>query len=191
VDQSVPRIEPEDLERLAQQVAQWCREATTEFKPPSPSGCHMVASYLLLLRDSIVTSRQGRTATYAKNLLQRLTGEDESVTQTINLMLSGDPHPGWLAQAQEFQARVREAKEAIERLLPRLSRERDPEQDPIRRLAAAVREAWEETNNGRSPRSNNPDGPVCKFLVKALDGHHQSHHPDGISDILRGRRRNR
>ena len=188
---NVPRInDPEDIKKLAQQVSQWCREATTEFDPPSPSGCGMVAFYLLVLRDSRTSSRQGRTATYAKNLCRQLAGEDESVTKSINSMLRGEPYPNWLAKLQEFQARVREAKEAIERLLPLLSPERDPEQDPIRRLAARVRDAWADTNNGRWPKSDNPDDPVCKFLVKALEGH-QNLSPNGISDILRGRRRNR
>jgi hypothetical protein len=186
---NVPRIGPGDIENLALKVAEWRREATTEFDPPSPSGCGMVAFYLLLLRDSRTSSRQGRTATYAKNLLRRLSGENESVSAYIDLMLSGDPSPKRLREAQEFRARVREAGQAIEHLLPLLSRKRDPELDPIRRLAAVMREAWAESNNGDSPQSNNPDGPVCRFLDKALEGHpHPT--PAQISEILRGRRRN-
>ena len=188
---NVPRIGAGDIERLVPKVEQWFREATTEFQPPSVSGCRTVAFYLLVLgRTPRAQHSQSATTASAKALRRRLAGEDESISKSLDLMLREQPNRKWLREAQQLQSKVRAANQAIDELLPLLSPPRDPALDPIRHLAAVVREAWEETNGGQAPRSNNTDDPTCKFLVKALEGR-QSVNPDTISEILRGRRRNR
>jgi hypothetical protein len=74
-------------------------------------------------------------------------------------------------------------------LLPALSSSRDANRDPIRLLASAAQQAWAEANDGRAPRSKNPDDPLCRFLVEALAAANLKRSRAEISEVLRGRRR--
>ena len=65
------------------------------------------------------------------------------------------------------------------------------ERDPIRQIEAVATQAWQETNDGRAPRSANPDDPLCKFIVETLAEIGQRTSANEVSDVLRGRRRKR
>jgi hypothetical protein len=185
----VPTIEPEAIRRLSQQVYEWFRELNTKFNPPSPSGCRMIAQYVIVFgRASRRLQRQSLAVKHAKALLRLLEAEAENVRKQIDLMLSGMPVLKRLNERQELQSKLTGAHAAIRDLLPLLSSPPDPELDPIRHLAAIVREAVAETNEGQPFKSTNADDPLCQFLVKALEGR-QNLSAEGISGILSGRRR--
>jgi hypothetical protein len=90
-----PRIEPGDIETLAVEVAKWFR---------------MVAFYLLVLRDSPnIGHQQSPALKDAKALLRTLAREEEVVSKTIDLMLSGTPNRMWLNRYEDLQGALRTA----------------------------------------------------------------------------------
>src|SRR6266404_4577271 len=94
-----------------------------------------------------------------------------------------------MQEYREMLFQIDETRRHIEALLPALSPKRDAKPDPIRKLASCAREAWAQTNGGNAPRSTNPDGPLCRFLIPALAATSLNLSPAAISEVLRGRRR--
>jgi hypothetical protein len=185
----IPRVNDlAEITNLAAEVSDWFRELKTRFNPPSRSGCGMIAFYILTLGPR-PQHQQNATIKHAKALLRHLKDEEENVIRHIDQMLSGEPVVYWLNKKQELRAALGKAQAAIRDLVPVLSPPSDPDRDPIRHLAAIVREAFEETNAGRSPKSNKPEGVICRFLVGAVARGGQPLSPETISAILKGKRR--
>jgi hypothetical protein len=185
-----------EVDRLTQQVDLWFRQATTRrLKLPSDRSCRMVAGLLMALRHNRVDDKKpgstgGSAHRYGKLFLRHLTLERPKFG-AMDILASQDPGLGeWFQEYQkEILFRIDETRRHIEALLPVLSPRRDAIWDPPRDLASAAQKAWADANDGRYPRSTNPDDPLCRFLVPALAEIGLVITPRAISDILRGRRR--
>jgi hypothetical protein len=194
----MPTIDPaleawsEELDRLAQQVDRWFRQATSRFTAPSDSGCRMVAFYMVAFRDRVddeTRDTRKKAIKHGKLFLRYIEPERRMIEEMIMLASRGRPVGNWLEEYQTVLFQIDEARRHIEAVLPALSPKRDAKPDPIRHLAAGAKEAWAETNDGSYPRSTNPDDPLCRFLVPVLAEIGLAKSPAAISDILRGRRR--
>jgi hypothetical protein len=182
----------EELECLVRQVDGWFRQATARFEPPSDSGCRMVAFYLMVFRyplDDETPDTRKQAINHGKAFLRYIEPERRQKEAALFLASRGRPPGNWMPEYREILFRIDETRRHLEALLPALSPKRDASLDPIRRLASVAKEAWAETNGGEAPRSRNPDGPLCRFLIPALAAAGLSRSPAAISDVLRGRRR--
>lgn len=182
----------EELERLKRQVDGWFRQATASFEPPSADGCSMVAFYLMVFRyplDDETPDTRKQAIKHGKLFLRYIEPERRQKEAALSLASRGRPLGNWMQEYREILFRIDEARRHLEALFPALSPKRDAKPDPIRRLASIAKEAWAETNGGKPPRSTNPDGPLCRFLIPALAAAGLSLSPWAISDVLRGRRR--
>jgi len=184
-----------ELDRLAQEVDLWFRQASRRLKAPSDRSCRMIAGWLMMLRHNRVNDKKPASTKssayrYGKLFLNHLTLLRPKFG-AMETFASQDPGLGeWYQEYQkEILFRIDETRRGIEALLPVFSPRRDAIWDPPRDLASAARKAWADANDGRYPRSNNPKDPICLFLVPALTEIGLRLSPDAISDILRGRRR--
>ena len=185
---------PEEFERLVQQADGWFRQATRRFKVPSNRGCRTVAFYMMALRhpaaDKTPDSRK-QAIRYGKLFLRHIAPERWQIEQWLSVASRVEPFGVWFEEYQEMAFQIDEIRKHMEALLPRLSPKRDAKPDPIRKLAGVAQQAWAEANGGRALRSPNPDAPLCRFLVPALEAIGFKRSSAAISDILRGRRRKR
>jgi hypothetical protein len=181
------------LDRLTQRVEELFRQATTRFAAPSTDGCRSVAFYLIALRshrEMFPNKPPGQTKAirYGKLFLHHLAAERREPAYWVALAEHGRPVKFWLRCYQELLCRIDRVRPEIEALLAALTLPRD-ERDPIRAIAGVAKAAWEETNDGRAPRSTNPDDPLCGFVTAALAEIGQHHSAASVSAVLRGRRR--
>jgi hypothetical protein len=173
-------------------VEELFQQATKLFAAPSTEGCGSVAFYLMAVRSHREISPnkpagQTKASRYGKLFLHHLAAERSEIASWIALLEQGRPVKFWLRRYQELARQIDQIRHDIEALLPSLMLPRD-ERDPVRLIAAVAKEAWEETNGGRSPRSN-PDDPLCRFVTAALVEIGQHHSAASVSAVLRGRRR--
>jgi hypothetical protein len=131
---------------------------------------------------------QTKAIRYGKLFLHHLAAERREAADWIALAEQGRPVKFWLRRYQEQLCRIDRVRQEIEALFPALTLPRDL-RDPIRVIAETAKAAWEETNNGQAPRSANPKGPLCKFVVEALQEIGQHHTSASVSAVLRERRR--
>jgi hypothetical protein len=183
----------QELDRLTQRVEGLFRQATRRFAAPSADGCRSVAFYLMALRSHREMFpnkplRQTKAIRYGKLFLHHLAAERQEPAYWIALSEQGRPVKFWLRRYQELLCRIDRVRAEIETLLAALTLPRD-ERDPIRVIAEAAKAAWKETNSGRTPRSTNPEDPLCKFVVEALQEIGQYHRAASVSAVLSGRRR--
>lgn len=182
----------EELDRLAQQVDAWFRQATNRFVAPPTKGCRAVAFYLLAFRHPVRDKRpdtRKQALKHGKLFLAYIEPERRRIEEMVSLASRSQPFGNWLEEAKETLYRIGEVQRHIEALLLLISPKRDAKPDPIRTIALAAQQVWADANNGRFPRSKNPDDPLCRFLDLALAGTHDYRSPAAISDVLRCRRR--
>jgi hypothetical protein len=179
----------DEHKRLSKDVEVFFRQATNRFAVPTASGCATVAFYLLALRYTPQEHhQQPKTVRHGKLFLHHLLAERRRVEYWVALYSKGEPVESWFRRDQELLKNIDQAQRSVEALLPALSPIRDV-RDPIRQIAAVAADAWKEANDGRAPRSTNPDDPLCKFVAAALEEIGQKLSPAAVSDVLRGRRR--
>jgi hypothetical protein len=187
----------EELEKLVPQVKRWFREATSKLTVPSDADCRAAAIYLIAFRESAKSANNEQRDSrkdairYGKLFLKHIEPERRRIEKMISAASHGTPYGDWLPQYQDRLRRIEEIRGHMAVLLPALSPDLDHKWDPIRKLASIAQEAWERANNGRSPRSKNPDDPLCLFLVKALTAIGEGRSPAEITEVLRRRRRTR
>jgi hypothetical protein len=194
IDPTLPTLH-EEVDRLAQQVDLWFRQARSSLKAPSDRSCRMVAGRMMALRYKRVDNKEpdgtGSLAhKYGKAFLHQLMLQRPKFG-AMDTLASQDPGLGeWFEEYQkEVLFRIDETRQHIEALLPVLSPRRDAIWDPPRDLATAAKKAWADANDGRYPRSRKPDAPLSRFLVPALAEIGFRRSPATISEILRDRRR--
>ena len=183
----------EELARLSQRVEELFRQATTRFAVPSPSGCRGVAFYLMALRSNFEIfpkkpAEQKEVIKCGRRFLRLLATEREEVAAWFSQFPQARPVAGWFRRQQELLGRIDQMRQDIEALLPALTPQHD-QRDPIREIARVAKATWEETNARGAPRSPNLDGPLCKFVVAALQEIGQHHNPASVAEVLRRRRR--
>jgi hypothetical protein len=188
-------IELQDIDPLSQRVQIWFSEATSKskFEVPSIDSCRMVAFYILLLRDQEIKASDERRliVTPAKALLKAVEPKYREAKYFMELASRPGSQPAsfWVKHYKKVLSQIDEVCEKINDLILLLSEVPHVDWEPIRKLAAVAQQAWVEANNGRFPRSFNPDNPLCKFLSPALEAMNKKCAPTTISSILRNRRR--
>jgi len=183
----------EEFERLLPQVNAWFRQATSRFAPPPDKGCRMVAGYVMAFRHPVddISDTRKHAIKHGKLFLRYVEPERRQIAAMVSFASRGRPFGNWFDEAKETLYLIEEIQRHLAALLPPLSPRRDANRDPIRLLASVALQAWAEANDGRAPRSKNPDAPLCRFLVGALAAVGQNRSPAEISEVLRGRRRSR
>jgi hypothetical protein len=188
-----PIIEPKEINLLAQQVKIWFEQATSKFKVPSVSGCRMVAFYMLLFQD-----QKTRRPPYWQPVVKSTNGllkAIKPISQEAKYYLELFTHPNctpvkfWLNHYMKLQCQINKIRCDLENLMLIFSEEPHADLEPIRKIASVAQQAWAEANDGRYPKSFNPNDPVCKFLEHALEAMDQKCSPATISSVLRNRRR--
>jgi hypothetical protein len=182
------------LGQLAPQVVQWFQRATSQFKAPSDDACRSFAFYLLAFRDSAddkEPDHRKEAIRYGRLFLHHIKPERRHIERMISAASRGTPFGDWLQQYQDMLSRIDEIQRHMDELLPALSPKQDAKPDVIRKLASVAQEAWAGANEGRYPRSTNPNDPLCRFLVEALKAIGQERTPAAISKVLKGLRRTR
>jgi hypothetical protein len=119
-----------------------------------------------------------RKPNYLKDeaLDRRLVQQGRAFLKTFAAVRSGSPeYPEWEKLANEIEALLGVFDEPQEILV----------------IARWAQQAWAETNDGKYPRSTDPDAPLCK-LVTAVLGEADIHvSPATVSAVLLGTRRQR
>jgi hypothetical protein len=182
----------EEFEALVTQVNQWFREATKIYAVPSDSGCRAVAVYVMALRNREVDKRDDgreKAIEYGKLFLHHIEPQRRQLERWISSYSRSQPVLYWLEHDKDMLFRIDEIRKHMEVLLPELSPKLDGIPDPIRKLGQVAQAAWAETNKGRMPSAKNTDGPLCKFVQKALVAIGKHYSLAGIGDVLAGRRR--
>ena len=186
-------IDLQAIDPLSQRVRIWFRQATSKFEVPSIDSCYMVAFYILLLRDQdIKTSADWNLIVKpAKALLKAVEPKYREAQHFMELASHVGYRPAafWLEHYDKILSQVDELRANIKNLILLFSEVPHVDWEPIRKLASLAQQAWAEANQGRHPRSFNPDNPLCKFLGHALEAMNQKRAPATISSILRSRRR--
>jgi hypothetical protein len=175
--------------RLSKAVKEIFRQASDRYELPSSAGCAMVAFYLTSLREN-PKKQSPKFARSAKAFRRDIEAERREIEWWICLARSPQVEVigGWLPEQHQLLNRIDQTLQNIEWMLPRLMPQ-DSYRDPIRQIAACAQQAWRETNNGRAPKSKNPDAPLCVFVAAALRLIKQERAAETVSAVLRGRRR--
>lgn len=183
----------EEIACLTQKVKQWFQKVTKRFAVPSDDGCGMIAFYLMMFRHEVKDTEAPLWQTTAvkdgTRFLRSLAAERELIERLVSLALQGRPARPWLIEQQDILSQIDQTERHVEALLTALLPKPYRERDPIRLLAARAQEAWAESNDGRAPRSTNPDDPLCRFVLEALTAIDRRCSAAEVSEVLRGRRR--
>jgi hypothetical protein len=175
--------------RLSKAVEEIFRQASDRYEVPTPAGCAMVAMYLTACRENPKKPKP-KLARSGKAFRRDLEAERREIEWWVCLARSPQVEVigRWLPEQRELLDRINQTLQNIEWMLPRLMPQ-DSYRDPIRLVAACAQQAWRGTNNGRAPKSKNPNAPLCVFVVAALRMIKQERAAETVSAVLRGRRR--
>jgi len=144
--------------------------------------CAMVAQYLIALRQNS-KKRKPKRPSSAKLLLRQLEPERRETAELVSLARAPQWRTfreEWLRGQIEILDRIDQIRSNIEWMLPILSPKPDPNR--VRLIAAVATQAWQQTNDGRTPKSKNPDGLLCRFVASALAAIGQARSQAAISE---------
>lgn len=195
IDQDPEEVWHEEFARLVKVVEDAFRASTRHFELPTEDGCRAVAGYLMALSQQHKNQNkprgQTKTVEYGNKFLRQIKIERDRIQRLVSFLQQPGLKPVdyWFSRYQRILIQIDEIQRGVDELLPEFSWRPDPDQHRYRKLAAAAREAWRETNNGKAPRSKNFNDPVCRFVVAALAGINENVSPATVSEVLRGRRR--
>jgi hypothetical protein len=139
-----------DLDRLAQQVQLWFRQATNRFEPPSETSCRTVAFYLLFApspRSRRTPDAREKAVKHGKQFLRNIELERQQMEHEIALAADGQPLGNWVEEYQQMLCRIDETQRHIRALIRFLS-QREASPDPIRKIALVAQDAWAAANMG-------------------------------------------
>jgi len=163
----------EELCRLAKAVEEIFREVSQRprkrYAVPTAADCAMVAIYLMALQQN-PKKPESKAVGSGEAFRRELEAERAEIAAMVSLAHSPQTRwvkEDWLREQQELLDRIDQTLQNIEWMRPRLVPQ-DAYRDDIRQIAACAQQAWAETNNGRAPKSRNPDDPLCQFTVAAL-----------------------
>jgi hypothetical protein len=176
---------------LVPRVKQWFRKATSRFEPPTEDGCRLFAQHLHAFGPPGFR-REPDPANLAikngKQFLENIAQSRRVIEQLLRLAtIYREDNSAANMKHKEMLCRINKVRRHLEVLFPYLSPDKPQEQ--IRFLAQLARELWAETNNGRAPRSKNPNHALCRLLEQALEAIGQDRKRASITEVLRGRRR--
>ena len=162
-----------EREELTPHVERIFVEESRKHNAPSKDACRTVASALMVVRARVTAVRQDTLTPSIKRahksamalhghlqpLRQRLAGRFYELEE---MGLDAEPHNAELTLLDAAVETVEELFPALDRLAPW------PDRDPSLFIAEKVREAWEEANNGRSPKSKDAGGPLVNVVTRLL-----------------------
>lgn len=185
----------EEHDRLTALVEEAFRRSTSRFRVPTEQGCRLVATYLVFLTHPITGKSGPSTPTkavkYGKLFLKHLACERRQISRLLEISRTPGVRSSlyWVDAWERALNHIDETRHNVELLLPIFPQKKDLDDDPFRKIGSLAREAWSEANGGQAPRATNPDSPLCRFVVAALEGIAKKHSPATVSEVLRGRRR--
>jgi hypothetical protein len=139
--------------------------------------------------DHKIPDHREKAIDYGGLFLTHIEPERRQLEQWIEKYSRTQAVPYWLEHDRDMLFRINEIRKHMKVVRRELSPELDGKPDPIRKLALLAQDAWAETNNGHAPSPKNADGPLCKFVQKALKAIGEHYTVGHICDVLRGYRR--